>query len=49
MTRVVNRVDLQHILARHSIRMGGDEVIEPSSVVDGYEEFTNEAGGWMGG
>lgn len=43
-TRVISRVELQQILARHAVQLGGEGVIEPSSTVASYEEFTNDAG-----
>lgn len=43
-TRVISRVELQQISARYAVRLGGEEVLEPSSTVQSYEEFTNEAG-----
>jgi zeaxanthin epoxidase len=43
-TRVVSRVELQQILARYAVQIGGEGVIEPSSTVESYEEFTNGAG-----
>jgi hypothetical protein len=47
-TRVVSRVTLQQISARTAIKLGGEGVIEPSSTVESYEEFTNDAGGREG-
>lgn len=46
-TRVISRVELQQISARHAMRLGGEEVIEPSSTVESFEEFTNERGEWL--
>lgn len=46
-TRVISRVELQQISARHAARLGGEEVIEPSSTVDKFEEVVNERGEWL--
>jgi len=43
-TRVISRVELQQISARYAVQLGGEEVIESSSTVESFEEFTNARG-----
>ncbi len=43
-TRVISRVELQQITARYATAVGGEGVIEPSSTVESFEEFTNANG-----